>query len=99
MLLEEDSVKYISFFGQYEFLRMPFGLANCFQAVFQRFVMRTFNKMIRGGKVMIYMDDILIASDTIEDNIWILREFLLLMSKYGLKLRIDKCKFAMTQFR
>lgn len=99
VLLEEDSIKYTAFVvpdGQYEYVRMPFGLANG-PAVFQRFITKIFSDMIKEGTIQVYMDDVLIASHTIEENRDILGKVLSRMSQYGLQLRLDKCKFVMKE--
>ena len=62
--MAESSMKNTSFvmpLGQYEFLRMPFGLTNTIR-VFQRFIYRIFEPLIRQSKVLLYLDDILITT-------------------------------------
>jgi len=64
VFVDSESIKYTSFMtplGQFEFMRMPMGLKNA-PAVFQRFINKIFADMISEGKVVIYMDDIMIAS-------------------------------------
>lgn len=59
----DESVKYTSFvtpLGQFEFLKMPFGLTNA-PRVFQRYIGDIFRDLIRENKILIYLDDILIA--------------------------------------
>ncbi|XP_055910752.1 uncharacterized protein LOC129945117 [Eupeodes corollae] len=74
--LEEESRKYTSFttpIGQYEFTKMPFGLKNA-PSVFERYMKHLFGKLIQQSKVLTYLDDILIATETIEEHIDILKE-------------------------
>lgn len=52
---------------------MPFGLKNA-PSVFQRFVNKIFTDMVRDGKLIIYMDDIMIATVGIDEHFQILRE-------------------------
>lgn len=62
--MEGASVKFTAFVtpaGQYEYLRMPFGLKNG-PSVFERFVTNIFRDMIDAGEIIIYIDDILIAT-------------------------------------
>lgn len=69
--MSECSVKYISFvtpLGQYEFMRMPFGLTNA-PRVFQRFINSVFEKLIRNNKVLLYIDDLLIATNDISKHL------------------------------
>lgn len=66
-----DSRKYTSFvtpIGQYEYLKMPFGLKNA-PAVFQRYINNIFKDFIAADKLLVYMDDILIASETLDDHL------------------------------
>ena len=96
--VKNESIKYTSFItplGQYEFLRMPFGLKNA-PSVFQRFVNKVFNDMIRQGKLIIYMDDIMIATKEIEDHLTTLKEVFARLVENKLELRLDKCEFLQT---
>lgn len=91
----KDSIKYTSFicpFGQYEYLKMPFGLTNS-PAVFMRLINHIFKDLIRNNKVLIYLDDILIATCDIETHLQILSEVYTLLTQNLLELRIDKCSF------
>lgn len=93
--LDEESVKYTSFVtpsSQYEFLRMPFGLCNSPQT-FSRFIYEIFKDLIKAKKILIYLDDILIATDTIEENLEILVEAFKILTDNLLELRLDKCSF------
>lgn len=49
--------------GHYEYLVMPFGLANA-PSVFQAFVNEVFWDMLR-SQVVVYIDDILVYSATL----------------------------------
>ncbi|XP_011879402.1 PREDICTED: uncharacterized protein LOC105568378, partial [Vollenhovia emeryi] len=93
----ESSVKYTSFItplGQYEYLKMPFGLTNA-PRVFQRYVYNVFRSLIAKNKVLIYMDDILVATEEMEEHLDILREVLVFGTarRHGLRFRLDKCSF------
>lgn len=91
----DDSIKLTSFvtpMGQYEYLRMPFGLKNA-PSVFQRFINNIFRSLIVNDKLFVYMDDLLIATDTVCDHLEILKKVMDLVSVHSLKLRYDKCKF------
>jgi len=95
VFVNEDLVKYTSFttpLGQFEFLRIPMGLKTSPQ-VFQRFVHDIFSDMIRQDKVVVYMDDILVASRNIEDHFEILAEVFKRLVENKLELRTVKCKF------
>ena len=91
--VNEDAVKYTSFvtcFGQFEWLRMPFGLKNA-PSVFQRYINNIFKDLISSDKLFAYMDDLLIATDTVEEHLTILKTVMNVINE--LELKIDKCKF------
>lgn len=74
--VHESSIKYTSFItplGQYEYLKMSFGLTNA-PRVFQRYTSNVFKSMIAADKILIYMDDILIATEEMKEHLAILRE-------------------------
>jgi len=99
--VHDESVKYTSFItpmGQYEYLKMPFGLKNG-PSVFQRFVNSVFGDMIREGKLAIYLDDILIATKSIEEHLIILKEVFQKLVCNKLELKIDKCKIAQSEIQ
>ena len=96
--LTDDSTKYTAFvtpMGQYEYLRMPFGFCNS-PSIFMRYINKIFRSLLSQNKISIFLDDILIATESIEDNIDILQEVLALVKLNKLKLRLDKCCFLMT---
>jgi len=93
--LSEESVKYTAFttpFGQFEFLRMPFGLKVA-PSRFQRYINQILSELIRQFKIVLYMDDILIVSTITEQHIQILKSIFKLFVANKLELRIDKCAF------
>lgn len=77
--------------GQYEYNRMPFGLANA-PAVFQRVIHKILNKT-KVPFVIIYMDDILIPSRTFDEGLQRLDQVLSLLANAGLTLKMEKCNF------
>lgn len=97
--MHPDSMKYTSFVtpdGQYEYLRMPFGLKNA-PPVFQRFINNTFRDLIEANKLVIYLDDILIATEDFNDHIEIISDVLTQLKRHNLELRLSKCKWAMSE--
>lgn len=77
--------------GLYEYLRVPMGLCNS-PAVFQRAI----NKMLgelRGVKVLAYIDDLLIPSETVVEGLEMLRQVLEKIRVAGFKLNVAKCSF------
>jgi len=99
--MHEESMKYTSFttpMGQYEWLRMPFGLRNA-PTVFQRFVNKIFSDMIRTDKVIVYIDDIVIVTEDSSSHLEIVKEVLRRLVANKLELRLDKCEFLQSEIR
>lgn len=96
MRMDEASVKYISFVvpdGQYEFLRVPFGLYNS-PAVFQRFINVVFRDLIREKIVLVYMDDLIVLSKNEDDGLRNLETVLTTASRQAsLTINWKKCSF------
>lgn len=68
--VKPDSIKYTAFVtpdGQYEFLKVPFGLCNS-PAIFQRYINTIFKELIRENVVVVYMDDLIIAAENEQEN-------------------------------
>lgn len=94
--MRPDSVPVTSFvtpMGQYEYLFMPFGLADA-PAVFQRIIYSVLKKMIIEKKIVVYLDDICVATCTLREHKNILTEALTLLAEAGLILNFEKCKVA-----
>lgn len=84
--IHPDHTKYFAFAtpdGQFEYLRLPFGYCEA-PAEFQRRIIQIFQPLIRNDKVIVYIDDILIPSSTVEENLNVLKEVLLLLKRYKL---------------
>lgn len=77
--------------GHYEFTRMPFGLKNA-PASFQRMMNEVLHDFINNICV-VYLDDILIFSTSLQEHITSLRKIFGRLSEYNLKVQIDKCNF------
>lgn len=93
--MEEESIKYTSFvtpLGQFEYLVVPCGLKNG-PAVFQQFIEQTFKNLIRSGKLRVYFDDLLVATETKDDHFQILHEVFSIAHQFNLEFRFDKCIF------
>ena len=77
---------------------MPFGLCNA-SATFQRSITRALQKIQQrhGSVVMAYIDDIVIAPETIEDHLERIREVFECLREAGFKMRAEKCDFMCTE--
>lgn len=94
--MNKDSIKYTAFVtpdGHWEYKKMPFGLRNA-PAVFQRFVNNVFREFTERQEIVVYLDDILLASSSLEEHLELLERVLKRISKAGLELNTSKCKFA-----
>lgn len=80
--------------GQWEFNRMPFGLANA-PAVFQRTVNKALGQL-RFKTAVAYMDDVLVPSKTVEEGIEKLQQILERLRTFNLTLKPSKCYFFQT---
>lgn len=93
--LDENSSKLTAFVtpdGHYEFLKVPFGLCNS-PAVFQRYINTIFQDLIRENVVVVYMDDLMIAAASEQENLAKLKRVLAVAQKFGLVIRFNKCQF------
>lgn len=77
--------------GQFEFNRMPFGLANA-PAVFQKSINMVLGN-VRFDTALAYMDDILVPSKTFEQGMARLRVVFEKLRQAGLTLKPQKCYF------
>jgi len=93
--MDEESIKYTYFItpeAQYEFMKTPFGLCIA-PPVFQHFINHVFKGIMRMGYLLIYMDDLIIISSTVEENIERLKIVLRTSANQGLKINWKKCQF------
>lgn len=77
--------------GHFEYLVMPFGLTNA-PAVFQALV----NDVLRdflNKTVYVYLDDILIFSETLEEHVHHVRQVLQRLLENKLFIKAEKCEF------
>ena len=86
-----EKTAFVTHSGLYEFLVMPFGLCNA-PSTFQR-LMETVLKGIARTKGVVYLGDILIMGETLEDHLENVREVLHRLRAAGLKLNPGKCQF------
>lgn len=96
--LHPDCTKYFSFAtpdGQFEYTRLPFGFCES-PAEFQKRLVYILQPLIRKDKVIVYIDDILISFVSIEDNISMIRQVLLLLKRYNFQVNYKKCAFLKT---
>nr|XP_015836638.1 PREDICTED: RNA-directed DNA polymerase homolog [Tribolium castaneum] len=93
--MKEDSKQYTSFIAQgqrqYQFKVMPFGLCNA-PGTFQALMDKLFADM-KWKEILIYLDDIIVFSKTVEEHLQKLRKVLQRIRDAGLTLQPDKCVY------
>lgn len=77
--------------GLYEFVRMPFGLKNA-PATFQRIMDHVLRGLI-GKCCLVYMDDIIVFSTSLQEHLENLRKIFNALRKANLKIQLDKSEF------
>lgn len=96
--VKENSRKFTSFVtqsGQFEFLRVPFGLCVS-PPVFQRFINMIFRPLMEQNIVLTYMDDLIIVAEEEKEAIHRLQMVLDLAASYNLQIKWQKCAFLQT---
>ena len=90
---ERDKTGFACELGLFQWKRMPFGTCNA-MATFQRLMAHTLIGVTKkyGNLVMCYVDDVVIATPTLEDHIERLGEVLARMNRSGLKCKPSKCE-------
>ena len=77
--------------GLYEYLRMPFGLKNA-PATFQRVMDHVLRELI-GKCCLVYMDDIIVFSTSLQEHLNNLGKIFMALEKVNLKIQLDKSEF------
>lgn len=77
--------------GHYEYVRMPFGLKNA-PSTFQR-VMDNVLKEYLNEFCLVYMDDVIVFSKSLQEHINHLRLVFQKLRHYNLKVQLDKTEF------
>ena len=86
-----DKSAFTTHCGLFEFLRMPFGLCNS-PATFQR-LMQTILLGLERKSCYVYLDDILVFSETWQEHLTHLQEVFDRLRQAGLTLKPTKCSF------
>ncbi|KAK3556424.1 hypothetical protein QTP70_008344 [Hemibagrus guttatus] len=80
--------------GHYEYLIMPFGLTNA-SAVFQSLMDKVFQDIL-GKWVIVYIDDILVYSTSLEEHVRHVRAVLSRLQQNHIYVMPEKCEFHQT---
>ena len=89
---EEHKTSFRTLQGLYEFMVMPFGLTGA-PTTFQGVMNTIFEQLLRRG-ALVFMDDILIYTATLEEHVQLLREVLSILRRRHLFIKRSKCFFA-----
>lgn len=92
--MDPESIPYTAFmtpFGQYEFLVMPFGLKQA-PGWFQLLMNDVLREEI-GRICVVYLDDIIIYSKSFDQHIQDVRQILQRIEQAVLQIKLKKCKF------
>lgn len=93
--------------GQFEFVKMPFGLANA-PAVFSRTLKLALGRLVnnpnsntqitspKDSTVAVYLDDIILPTVTVQEGLALLEHVLELLKQANLRLNLNKCSFLKT---
>lgn len=98
--LHPKSRKYTAFSvlgqGLFQFTRMPFGLVNS-----PATLSRLMDRVLGGGelepKVFVYLDDIIVISDTFEEHISLLQQVADRLKAANLSINIEKSRFCVSE--
>lgn len=97
--IDESSIHKTGFVtpeAHYEYLKMPYGLCNS-PTVYQRIINSTLRKFIESGSVLVYIDDVLIISMSIDEGVSLLRDVLNTLTQAGFSINLRKCSFLTTK--
>ena len=92
-----DKTAFTCHLGLFQYRRMPFGLTNA-PATFQRLM----NKLFSGRDwsfVFVYLDDLLIVSQSFEEHLVHVEKVLHRLQEAGLRLKPQKCAFAQSEIK
>jgi hypothetical protein len=92
---DQEKAAFITKRGLFEPTVMFFGLTNS-PATFQTMMNNILRPLVKRGKVLVYMDNIIIFTKTIEEHRQITRKVLRILRDNNLYLKPEKCEFEQT---
>src|SRR6266508_4539728 len=93
----QDITAFVIPWGLYQFNVMPFGLTNA-PATFQRLMNYILHDYLNDF-VVVYLDDILVCSDTFEEHLDHLRKVFIKLREANLVIKLKKCKFGQRKIK
>lgn len=98
--LDENSRKYTSFCvqgkGLFRFTRLPFGLINS-PATLSRLMDRVLGFGELEPNVFVYLDDVVVVSETFEEHVRLLAEVSRRLREANLAINVDKSRFGVSE--
>jgi len=88
---DEWKTAFRTHYGHYQYRVMPFGLVNA-PATFQTMRKEILREFLHQG-VVVYIDDILIYSETVEEHILLVRKVLQWLREYRMAISLEKSVF------
>ena len=95
--VDKEKTAFSTYRGLFQFNVMPFGLANA-PSTFQRLMELTLSDL-HWKTCLVYLDDIIIFSKTVEEHLSRLQEVFQRLRDAGLKLKPSKCKLLQTSVK
>lgn len=94
---DKQKTAFVCPLGFWEFNRMPQGITNA-PSSFQRLMEKCIGDLNR-KEALVFIDDIIVFSETLEEHESRLTHVLRQLKEYGLKLSPEKCKFFQTSVK
>lgn len=91
-----ERTAFTTFCGLFQFVRTPFGLSGA-PTTFQR-VMESLRRHLSAA-CLIYLDDVIIASEDEAQHLKDVENFLVMIEKVGLTLNAKKCQFGKAELK
>ena len=92
---DQEKTAFVTEDAQYCYCVLPYGLSNG-PSSYQRLMMQVLGDLM-WKSVLVYLDDVLIFSRTMEEHVEVLREVFTRFRQHHLKLNPAKCGFALSQ--
>ena len=90
-MLDDNSKEIVTHKGLFSFQHLPFGVSST-PGIFQTILAGV-------PRVLVYLDDILVAGSSQEEHMSNLKEVLSRLQEAGLRLRKDKCEFMVSSVK
>ncbi|MBW0508692.1 hypothetical protein O181_048407 [Austropuccinia psidii MF-1] len=91
-------LRIIVHYGIFEYLRIPFGIKNA-PSHYQRMMKTIFPEELSEGWLIIYIDDIIIFSETWDSHLARLERVLQKIVQVNMKISLKKCHFAYSELK